>query len=312
MKKGNKFGISSFEYELTDSTNEQAKIYAKSGSWQGEPTIFVANEQTKGRGRYSRKFYSKSGAGAYLSLLFKPNSDIKDTTAVIALSAISMIKSIENLSTSEVKIKWVNDLYFSMNLSWATKVEVEYDGKLYTFELDNSMSDSVTNPTCSESAKKENTISSDKLKVYAYDSKGNKMSSITSYTVTDKNGYVWTIDEDTISVKDANGNAVFGLLQEYHRLFDIYYEHGQLVLRFHLRKRCNLAHGFGLCHLRRRPAAGLLFWIGNRCILLGRNLWTAAAAFLWLVLAKNSRDLGNLSVSFEKNLEICKIFVCIC
>ena len=110
MKKGNKFGISSVEYELTDSTNEQAKIYAKSGSWQGEPTIFVANEQTKGRGRYSRKFYSKSGAGAYLSLLFKPNSDIKDTTAVIALSAISMIKSIESLSTAEVQIKWVNDL----------------------------------------------------------------------------------------------------------------------------------------------------------------------------------------------------------
>ena len=110
MKKGNKFGISSFEYELTDSTNEQAKIYAKSGSWQGEPTIFIANEQTKGRGRYSRKFYSKSGAGAYLSLLFKPNSDIKDTTAITALSAISMIKSIESLSTTEVKIKWVNDL----------------------------------------------------------------------------------------------------------------------------------------------------------------------------------------------------------
>jgi BirA family biotin operon repressor/biotin-[acetyl-CoA-carboxylase] ligase len=110
VKKGNKFGIPSFEYELTDSTNEQAKIYAKSGSWQGEPTIFVANEQTKGRGRYSRRFYSKNGAGAYLSLLFKPNSDIKDTTAVIALSAISMIKSIESLSTTEVKIKWVNDL----------------------------------------------------------------------------------------------------------------------------------------------------------------------------------------------------------
>lgn len=110
MKKGNKFGISSFEYELTDSTNEQAKIYAKSGSWQSEPTIFVANEQTKGRGRYSRKFYSKSGAGAYLSLLFKPNSNIKDTTAVTALSAISMIKAIESLSTAEVQIKWVNDL----------------------------------------------------------------------------------------------------------------------------------------------------------------------------------------------------------
>ena len=110
MKESRKFGIPSFEYELTDSTNEQAKIYAKSGVWQGEPCIFVANEQTKGRGRYSRRFYSKNGAGAYLSLLFKPNSHVKDTTTVVALSAISMIKAIESLSGARVEIKWVNDL----------------------------------------------------------------------------------------------------------------------------------------------------------------------------------------------------------
>ena len=110
MTESQKFGILSFEYELTDSTNEQAKIYAKNGSWSGEPTIFVANEQSGGRGRYSRKFHSKSGAGAYLSLLFKPNHGIKDTTPVVALSAISMIKAIESLCPAKVNIKWVNDL----------------------------------------------------------------------------------------------------------------------------------------------------------------------------------------------------------
>ena len=110
MAENRKFGILSFEYELTDSTNEQAKIYAKNGSWSGEPAIFVANEQSKGRGRYSRKFHSKSGAGAYFSLLFKPYYGIKDTTPVVALSAISMIKAIESLCPAKVNIKWVNDL----------------------------------------------------------------------------------------------------------------------------------------------------------------------------------------------------------
>ena len=104
-----KYGIAAIEYEITDSTNEQAKLYAKS-AWDGSPILFLADEQTNGRGRYSRKFYSKKGAGVYLSLLFKPNSGINSTTDVTALSAISMIKAIREQVNAEVKIKWVNDL----------------------------------------------------------------------------------------------------------------------------------------------------------------------------------------------------------
>lgn len=104
-----KYGIAAVEYEITDSTNERAKVYA-TGEWDGEPTLFIAEEQTKGRGRYSRKFHSKSGKGAYLSLLFKPKSGINDTTSIIALAAISMIRAITEQVSADVKIKWVNDL----------------------------------------------------------------------------------------------------------------------------------------------------------------------------------------------------------
>lgn len=104
-----KYGIAAVEYEVTDSTNERAKAYA-TGEWRGEPTLFIAEEQTKGRGRYSRKFHSKSGAGVYLSLLFKPESGINDTTSIIALAAISMINAINEEASADVKIKWVNDL----------------------------------------------------------------------------------------------------------------------------------------------------------------------------------------------------------
>ena len=107
-----KYGISAIEYEITDSTNERAKIYARE-SWRGEPTLFIAEEQTQGRGRYSRKFYSKKGAGVYLSLLFKPKTDISNTTAITSISAISMIKAIESQVRADVKIKWVNDLILS-------------------------------------------------------------------------------------------------------------------------------------------------------------------------------------------------------
>jgi BirA family biotin operon repressor/biotin-[acetyl-CoA-carboxylase] ligase len=104
-----KYGIATIEFDVTDSTNERAKVYTKE-TWDGEPVLFIANEQTNGRGRYSRKFHSKKGAGVYLSLLFKPNNDINNTTAVTALSAISMIKAIQEQVNANIKIKWVNDL----------------------------------------------------------------------------------------------------------------------------------------------------------------------------------------------------------
>lgn len=102
--------IKVISYDVTDSTNERAKQYAKGGMWNGETVAFIANGQTMGRGRYTRRFYSESGAGVYLSLLFKPNSSISDTTAIVAHTANSMIKAIEEQAYVRLGIKWVNDL----------------------------------------------------------------------------------------------------------------------------------------------------------------------------------------------------------
>ena len=103
---------------------------------------------------------------------------------------------------------WVNDLYFSMNLAWAKKIEVEYDGKLYTFELDNSLSDSMSNPTYSEDAKKKGTITSDKMTVHAYDSEGNTMDAISQLTVVDKKGFTWVIDHESVKAYNSAGERV--------------------------------------------------------------------------------------------------------
>lgn len=109
---------------------------------------------------------------------------------------------------SYTKNDWVNDLYFSMNLAWATKVEVEYDGVLYTFELDNSQSDSVTNENCSADAKKKGTITSDKMTIVGYDSNGNRMEAVSSLTVTDKKGFTWVIDHETVKAYNSAGDKV--------------------------------------------------------------------------------------------------------
>ncbi len=106
------------------------------------------------------------------------------------------------------KNEWVNDMYFSMNLAWATKVEIESGDLKYTFELDNSLSDSVTNENCSDTAKEKGTITSDKMTIVATDSKGNKMEAISELTVVDKSGFKWVIDHETVKAYNSAGEKV--------------------------------------------------------------------------------------------------------
>ena len=104
-------------------------------------------------------------------------------------------------------VDWVNDSYFSMNLSWAKEIMLETAAGTYHFYLDNSESDSVTNPNPSTKAQKDGTITSDKMKIRAVAPDGTVMEAISSITVTDSKGFTWTIDDKKVKAVDANGNA---------------------------------------------------------------------------------------------------------
>ena len=59
-------------FESTPSTNEEAKKIAREGAEEG--TIVVAEEQTTGRGRLTRHFYSPFAKGIWFSVIFRPLS----------------------------------------------------------------------------------------------------------------------------------------------------------------------------------------------------------------------------------------------
>ena len=97
-------------YPLLESTNDQCRILAESGAPEG--TVVLATEQTKGRGRMGRHFYSPQDNGLYMSLLLRPES-INDAPGLItACAAVSAREAIRKLTGISVDIKWVNDLYF--------------------------------------------------------------------------------------------------------------------------------------------------------------------------------------------------------
>ncbi len=83
-----------FHYKTTDSTNTRARAYVKGGGTA--PALFVADEQSGGRGRQGKGFYSPKDTGIYMSLLFDvsgepPRSVVSLTTA----AAVAVSKSIK-------------------------------------------------------------------------------------------------------------------------------------------------------------------------------------------------------------------------
>ncbi len=105
-----KRGVGVFEYETVGSTNTEARVYAQSGGIA--PALFLAREQTEGRGRMGRSFYSPRDTGLYMTLLLDvtgdaPSSAVRLTTC----AAVATARAVEECTDISVGIKWVNDIY---------------------------------------------------------------------------------------------------------------------------------------------------------------------------------------------------------
>lgn len=98
-------------FDTLDSSNKTAKEVALT-----EPNhsiVILANEQTAGRGRLGRSFYSPENAGLYMSILFRPAFDMSQSILITTAAAVAVVRAIEKLSPVELSIKWVNDIYLN-------------------------------------------------------------------------------------------------------------------------------------------------------------------------------------------------------
>lgn len=98
-------------FKTIDSTNSEAKRLALNGALHG--TVIIAEEQTNGRGRKGKSFFSPPKTGIYASFILKPKVNIDDAQMVTIYAAVSVCNVIENLTNLKPKIKWVNDIYLN-------------------------------------------------------------------------------------------------------------------------------------------------------------------------------------------------------
>lgn len=95
---------------VTSSTNILVKEKASQGGAEGFTVI--ANEQTAGRGRRGRTFFSPCGTGLYMSILLKPtNYSASQAVRITTMAAVAACEAIEEVSDAKAEIKWVNDIF---------------------------------------------------------------------------------------------------------------------------------------------------------------------------------------------------------
>ncbi len=90
------------------STNALLKEKAAAGAPEG--TVLIALSQTAGRGRFTRKFFSPSDSGIYMSILLRPRISAENAALITTAAAVAVAEAAEKLSGGKTAIKWVNDV----------------------------------------------------------------------------------------------------------------------------------------------------------------------------------------------------------
>ncbi len=93
-----------------DSTNALLREKANAGALEG--LTIVSNQQTAGRGRHGRNFFSPNDTGVYFSLLLRPTQySPQEAVQITTMAAAAMCEAIEEVSEETPQIKWVNDIF---------------------------------------------------------------------------------------------------------------------------------------------------------------------------------------------------------
>lgn len=112
--------------EKATSTNTLVKELA---SKKNEGFVIIAGEQTAGRGRMGRTFFSPGDSGVYMSLLLKPKIKPEDAIQITTAAAVSVCRALEALGIKNSEIKWVNDIYINNKKVCGILTESSFDSK---------------------------------------------------------------------------------------------------------------------------------------------------------------------------------------
>ena len=95
-------------YDVTDSTNVQAKRIAEEGGMHG--TLVVADRQESGKGRRGRGWDSPKNTGIFMTMLLRPTVKPDEASMLTLVAAMAVAKGIRLYTGLPAGVKWPNDI----------------------------------------------------------------------------------------------------------------------------------------------------------------------------------------------------------
>jgi BirA family biotin operon repressor/biotin-[acetyl-CoA-carboxylase] ligase len=106
---------------VTASTNSDAMAAARSGAPHG--SVWLADEQTAGRGRGDHRWHSAAGDGLYASVLLRPQIPAVRFPLLPLVAGLAAANAIRNVAAVDIDLRWPNDLLIGMRKTGGILVE---------------------------------------------------------------------------------------------------------------------------------------------------------------------------------------------
>ena len=115
-------------FPTVGSTNDAAAIWLAEGA--PDCALIVANEQTSGRGRGDRRWFTQAGLGLAFSLiLYPPKSEIHFMPRLTALGAVAVRYALQRNYNVLPQIKWPNDVLIERQKVAGVLAEAQWSGE---------------------------------------------------------------------------------------------------------------------------------------------------------------------------------------
>ncbi len=108
LLKGTSFAKNIHHYFRVGSTNQEAMAAAAAGEPEG--CVFLAEEQTAGRGRGGHSWHSEKSAGIYCSVLLRPELSPAETLPLSLAVGLAVHAAVEQVAGLKSELRWPNDL----------------------------------------------------------------------------------------------------------------------------------------------------------------------------------------------------------
>lgn len=105
---GTRFAGRLHAFDVIDSTNTHAMREADAGAPDG--SVYLADEQTFGRGRGDHEWSSPRGSGLYLSILLRPRLAPADALWLSLAAGLAVQEAVRGATSLHADLRWPNDL----------------------------------------------------------------------------------------------------------------------------------------------------------------------------------------------------------